>query len=872
RPFQENFPGASSTWNTTHPGKTFMELFAEDPFTSARVNVPYYPFSTRDEWEVASFLLQSGMSMAKIDEFLKLKMIKLLPISFRAVQDLYSRAEQLPSGPRWVASSMTPTLPTKNTVTLYYRNPVECIQALMRSPLVQDFIQFTPFKLYEMCAKTMRIYTEWLSGDAAWFMQEKLQQGATLLGTVLSSDKTNISSGTGNRVAHPLLISLANIAAEFRNKATNHAFLLLALIPIPRFIYPKSKIRGVLEARLFHQCLDLVLHPLKEAARVGIMLSDPLGNSRWCFTPCAAYIDEWDLEAYEKESMKHRLNGVHQPFWRDWDLSNPAVFLTSEPLHHWHRMFWDHDAKWCINAVGAGEIDFRFSILQRHTGYRHFKEGISSLKQVTGRDQRDIQRYIIPVAAGAVSANFMTAIRALLDFRYLAQAPLISDDICRMIDESLSIFHQFKQAIIDAGARQGEKGRKLTHWQIPKLEFMQSVTLGVRLSGSPIQWSADTTEHAHIRLVKDPSRASNKHNYEAQIVRSLDRQDKVMNFDLATAVRDAGVDGSSPGENDLDDYTATDDTINTTAELLSLISSVRTLPGSHAGAAGINTYGITNYFYKAALLTKGIDPSAKVPFRTVQSSPTTAFHLSRDPQLGIHTVDEVAKLFDIPDFQSAISRYVSSMEANYPNTFLSEFSSTGMSTHHPRSLPDKVQVWTSLRLQSTSYHHPHPILLPVTLKAEPQLGGHDSAIFCVNAPSQWPQSGLTGHIVADVRLIFRLVLPKSRHNIPDRFLAYVQKFIITPQPNPRNTRQTGQFPDANTGLYRLKRGTAQQHNSHLCGDVIPLEQLRALVDLVPNFGGKADGRLTCENSLAYSHEFWLNKYFDKELFYPLTLS
>lgn len=79
RPFQENFPGASSTWNTTHPGKTFMELFAEDPFTSARVNVPYYPFSMRDEWEVASFLLQSGMSMAKIDEFLKLKMV-LLPI------------------------------------------------------------------------------------------------------------------------------------------------------------------------------------------------------------------------------------------------------------------------------------------------------------------------------------------------------------------------------------------------------------------------------------------------------------------------------------------------------------------------------------------------------------------------------------------------------------------------------------------------------------------------------------------------------------------------------------------------------------------------------------------------------------------------
>src|SRR5271163_4837962 len=26
-------------------------------------------------------------------------------------------------------------------------------------------------------------------------------------------------------------------------------------------------------------------------------------------------VDPWELEAYVKESMKHRLNGVHRPFW-----------------------------------------------------------------------------------------------------------------------------------------------------------------------------------------------------------------------------------------------------------------------------------------------------------------------------------------------------------------------------------------------------------------------------------------------------------------------------------------------------------------------------------------------------------------------------
>ncbi len=107
---------------------------------------------------------------------------------------------------------------------------------------------------------------------------------------VLSSDEMNISAMTGSRTAHPLLISLANISMEFRNKASNHAFLLLALLPIPKYIHGKRKIRGMLKSRLYHQCLDIVLTPLKAAAQFGIMLSDPLGIICWCFTPLALFI------------------------------------------------------------------------------------------------------------------------------------------------------------------------------------------------------------------------------------------------------------------------------------------------------------------------------------------------------------------------------------------------------------------------------------------------------------------------------------------------------------------------------------------------------------------------------------------------------
>ncbi|KAH9170179.1 hypothetical protein EDB89DRAFT_2072170 [Lactarius sanguifluus] len=360
----------------------------------------------------------------------------------------------------------------KKDVALFYHDPLECIQSILSNPLVNDYIRFTPFRMYESAVSAMRIYTEWLSGDVAWSMQSQLPDGATLLGIVLSSDKTNISAMTGGRVTHLLLMSLANLLMGFCMKGTNHAFLLLALLPVPKFIHKDSK---------------------THAAQFGIMMSDPLGSLRYVFTPLASYIvdvaeavvltgvggktshvtmashkqfgdpfwheprtasttlaqlhaleakvNPWHLKTYIKEAKKFRLNGVHRPFWHDWPLSEPSKFLTPEPLHHWHKMFWDHDTKWCICTL---------------KGFRRFCEGVSKLKQVTGREHRDIQCYLVVVITDAVSKDFLIAVRSLMDFRYLTQAPEISERDCVSIDNALQGFHDHKSSIISAGAQTGK--------------------------------------------------------------------------------------------------------------------------------------------------------------------------------------------------------------------------------------------------------------------------------------------------------------------------------------------------------------------------------------------------------------------------------
>jgi len=66
------FPDAAETYGT---GYTFLTLFNSDENSIYRKTNIYYPFSCRKDWEVASWLLRSGLSMGKIDRFLSLDMV-----------------------------------------------------------------------------------------------------------------------------------------------------------------------------------------------------------------------------------------------------------------------------------------------------------------------------------------------------------------------------------------------------------------------------------------------------------------------------------------------------------------------------------------------------------------------------------------------------------------------------------------------------------------------------------------------------------------------------------------------------------------------------------------------------------------------------
>ncbi|KAI6023000.1 hypothetical protein BKA83DRAFT_4493100 [Pisolithus microcarpus] len=774
----EQFEGAAIVYRI---GDTFLRHFDMDCHALHRQTNMYYPFANLGDWEMANFLLQSNLSMREIDSYLSLSMTKKMLLSFWTAKELRGRIEDLPKGPRWKIHIVPMHHPTTSPVELYWHDPLECIEVLFNHPFYAGKMDYSPFCVFTAAGRIMRVYSEWMSSDRAWELQTQVPAGSMLCGIILSSDKTNITNVCGGKVAHPLLISLANIRMNVQNKASSHAFLLTALMPIVEFIHPIPRIRSVLEARLFHTCLDFILEPLKKAAQLGRMMADPLGNVRFCFTPLVAYIvntpeacmlacdfgdpfrhgphtgeetlhqlgsircDPDNVKAYFDACARFRLSGVSHPFWRNWPLSDPHRFLTPECLHHWHRMSWDHDVKWCRHALGAGELNFHFSLLPPITG--------------------------LP---GSAHANVVAAVHALMEFRYLAQAPAITEEGCEKIAVALVEFHRYKHAIIDGGLCRGDQsGLVLEHWEIPKLELLQSVVPSIPQVGSVLQWSADTTEHAHIEVVKDPASRMNNKDYSSQICRHLDCVEKCRMFDTAVCLRGATVAGFSSSAIERDEDRS-DGEVGYAAD-----------DADEAGEAVLNDLWAPKQspsdFFNIAAKHVASTALSSSPLHTFTCG-STAFHLNLCPSLRRLSVDSAAEKFAIPDLCSALGDFLALHSCH--SRRIRPFRRTRQSAQDT-PLPFKyLQIWYKVRIQQRDYHDRTSTASTYTIHAEPpnghwKYGRYDAAILQVDEGHDWPDSGLTGHAVVEVRLIMRPRPPRGTNVAwANRFLVYVRQLDI----------------------------------------------------------------------------------------------
>ncbi|KAG8957267.1 hypothetical protein FRC05_010181, partial [Tulasnella sp. 425] len=131
--------------------------------------------------------------------------------------------------------------------------------------------------------------------------------------------------------------------------------------------------------------------------------------------------------------------------------------------------------------------------------------------------------FVGAVAGGVNDPRVVVCARALLDFIYLAQLPAHTSHTILQMDDCLHEFHRNKAVFIEHGVR--------SNFNIPKLHSLVHYTDAITSHGAADGYNTEHPERFHIEYAKLGYRASNKREYEKQMVTWLERQEAVDTFD-----------------------------------------------------------------------------------------------------------------------------------------------------------------------------------------------------------------------------------------------------------------------------------------------------------------------------------------------------
>lgn len=147
--------------------------------------------------------------------------------------------------------------------------------------------------------------------------------------------------------------------------------------------------------------------------------------------------------------------------------------ISPDILHQIYQGAIKHLISWIQLVMTEEEFDHRLRSLPPSFGVRHFSGGISSLKQVTGPERKNLAKILLAClsTAGKIPKEVIIATRAILDFAYLAQYPSHNEDTLGYMEEALDTWHKNKNIFIQLGIR--------LHFNIPKFHSLIHYTSSI---------------------------------------------------------------------------------------------------------------------------------------------------------------------------------------------------------------------------------------------------------------------------------------------------------------------------------------------------------------------------------------------------------
>ncbi|KAF5388791.1 hypothetical protein D9757_005570 [Collybiopsis confluens] len=491
----------------------------------------YRPFNSRLEWEVTQWAVKQRISQKAFDRLLKIPEVKeRLGLSFQSARAMLKKADQIP--PRyglWQTKQLSFRDRPDEYFYVHHLNPIEAIRAVWGDPSLAKHLVYKPAQLFRKLTmmESDRRFSEMWTGRYWNAAQKMVPEGGTIATVIIASDKTQLTQFSGNKSAYPVYLTLGNIPKEIRRQPGSRACVLIAYLSVNKpakddLSKTALKLRNY---QLFHRSMAEVLRPLKVA-----------GN------PTKSGVEmAWTLETIEsarKELGKRGSKAVHvrtmqddvaggdyEPFWVGFPLTDIHRCITPDILHQLYQGVFKHLVAWIKAAVGAEELDKRIGQLPPAAGVRYFSKGISGLAQTSGSEHKHIARILLSCLSGKMSSRGITACRSIvLDFIQLAQYPSHDEETLGYMEQALKLWLDNREYFIDTGARE--------HFNIPKFHSLLHYADSIRWLGATNNYNTEAFERLHIDFAKEGWRASNHRDHFPQMVRFIDRREKISSYDF----------------------------------------------------------------------------------------------------------------------------------------------------------------------------------------------------------------------------------------------------------------------------------------------------------------------------------------------------
>ena len=354
------------------------------------------------------------------------------------------------------------------------------------------------------------------------------------------------------------------------------AHILIGYIPTSELqSLPNKVARKRAAANLFHMCMHDVLQPITEPGETGVAMMSGDGVWRRCHPIFANFVGDYpeqalvtctyngrcpkclvtpdelgeyqsfppylqssvmdtynladeDADVFHAACHNAGLKSVKHPFWKTLPFADVFVSISPVVLRELLQGMIKYLFAWVVDIFGATEIDARCRTMPTNHNVMHFPDGITTLSPVSDYERKMMCGILLGLIVdlripnGFDSTRLVRAVRALLDFLYLARYQCHTSDTLDQLEDALSEFHDNKAIFTDLKIRE--------HFNVSKLHVLTHYVPSIRLFGTTDNYNTEYSERLHINFSEEvyDSDATNREDVYSQMTAWLERHERVL--------------------------------------------------------------------------------------------------------------------------------------------------------------------------------------------------------------------------------------------------------------------------------------------------------------------------------------------------------